>query len=327
MSLKKFASEFRWRLDWYNGVLKPGPPYFINVEPTNICNLQCTICSMDKSRKPGYMNIEMLNDIIKQASEFKIKEVRLFLAGEPLLNKNLPNMVDIAKRAGMITTIHTNATRLNRQLGKSLIAAGLDLLSISFHGEQKEEYETVMKGADYEKVLENVLNFLKYKLKGKHNKPKVIIQVVKGKMAPSSELSNTFKEKFKGLPVNRFIVLEPHNWAGEIDLSNDMVNRTYYYHCQHLYQSMSVTYNGDVVACCGDLNGRMVIDNVSNKSLKEIWHSEKLCKMRLDLKKGDYKRYLLCSSCDVLFRKRHPLITDIASLFKLKQLINRMKSH
>ena len=337
MFLKNNISLLRWRIDWFRGKTKPGPPYFINIEPTNICNLNCTICSMDKSRKTGYMDIDLYRKIIKMVSDYNIVEVRLFLAGEPLLHKNIHEMIQFAKERKLLTTIHTNATTLTGDLSKLLIESGLDTLSISFHGEYKEEYESVMKGATYEKVMDNVQLFLKLKdeLKPVKNsksssitnrKPEIIIQVVKTSPQSSLELDKNFKSRFNGLPVNRFIVLPPHNWAGEINLNEDSTGHKFYYHCQHLYQSISIAYNGDVFACCGDLNGRMVIDNIKDKTLEEIWHSDLICEMRADLKNGNYKDYKLCSTCDVLWRKRHPIITDLASSLRLQSLGKKLKS-
>jgi radical SAM protein with 4Fe4S-binding SPASM domain len=327
MKLKEIIKNAKWRKDWYLGKLKPSPPFFINIEPTNICNLHCTICSMDGSRKPGYMDMDLFKKIIKEASESGISEVRLFLGGEPLLNKQIQAMIKLSKSCNLVTTIHTNATMLTKELGEKLINTGLDLLSISFHGDNKEIYEKIMQGANFDSVLENVISFLNLKKKknrGLNGKPEVVIQIVKGSVNEPLVISNDFKRKFKNLPVDKFIILHPHNWAGEIDLDSKAKRHNRYFHCQHLYQSMSIAYNGDVFACCGDLNGRMIIENANNSPLKDIWHSEKFCSMREKLKKGEYKGYPLCSSCDVLWRERHPFFTDIASLMKLSYMKNKI---
>jgi len=335
MSKNETLAQIRWRWDWYKGNLKPGPPYFINIEPTNICNLKCTICSMGRTRKPGYMGIDLYNEVVQKAAHFKIKEARLFLAGEPLLHKQLPEMIESAKKQNLITTIHTNATGLTEEIGQRLIQAGLDILSVSFHGENEREYESVMRGANYREVLANVKKFLALKKNAIHDhgfpsgratsvKPKVIIQVVKSSPEKRLTLEKDFKEQFKGLPVDRFLVLPPHNWAGTIELDKNISQRKIYYHCQHLYQSISIAYNGDVFACCGDLNGKMIIDNIKDKTIREIWHSQKFQELRRKLKNGEYKEFPLCSSCDVLWRNRHPFTTDLASLLKLPALKNKL---
>ncbi|MBU1626195.1 radical SAM protein [bacterium] len=324
-------------MNWFRGNIKPGPPFFINIEPTNICNLKCTICSLDKIRKPEYMDFDLFKEIVDKAANFGIVEVRLFLAGEPLLHKKLPEMIRYAKTKELLTTIHTNATKLTEDLGRSLIESGLDILSISFHGEDKEEYENIMVGAKFDRVHENVISFLN--LKKEINsirsvskirlkcKPEVFIQVVKATPQHSLTLSKNFEKRFEGLPVNRFIVLSPHNWAGEIKHQWNAARRNYYYRCQFLYQSMSVAVNGDVFSCCGDLNGRMIIDNVKNKTLKEIWHSDKFCEMRKNLKNGNFKCYSSCSFCDAIWRRRHPLIGEVASIIKLPYLKRKLETH
>ena len=59
----------------------------LNIEPTNKCNLNCTICSDDKTRPQGNMSMETYEMIVMEyIKESPNGEIRLFLSGEPLLH-------------------------------------------------------------------------------------------------------------------------------------------------------------------------------------------------------------------------------------------------
>ena len=61
------------------------------------------------------------------------------MRGEPLLNPNLPEIIDYAKKKGVLETIiNTNATKLDSKMSKKLIESGLDLMIFSFDGGTKK---------------------------------------------------------------------------------------------------------------------------------------------------------------------------------------------
>jgi len=143
----------------------PTGPLYLNIEPTNACNLKCHTCSIDGTRKRGFMDLDLFRKIVDQAPKAGVYEVALFLGGEPLLHKDLPYMVKYVVSKGLDARIYTNACMLTREKSEALLDAGLSFLGISFDGDNKEDYEKMRVGANYEKVLENVLTFLRLKKK------------------------------------------------------------------------------------------------------------------------------------------------------------------
>src|SRR5659263_489578 len=77
---KKWAN---YRRRWYYLRLTettPAGPLYINLEPTNACNLQCYTCSIDGTRKRGTMDLDLFRRIIDQAPAAGVYEVALFLS-------------------------------------------------------------------------------------------------------------------------------------------------------------------------------------------------------------------------------------------------------
>jgi MoaA/NifB/PqqE/SkfB family radical SAM enzyme len=162
--MPRLIHSIRWHLAWYRKQIhRSYPPEYINVEPTNACNLCCTVCSLDRKRPSGLMKLELARAILENAKQTGVREVRFFLAGEPVLHPELPEMVKFAVDLGLHTVIHSNATRLTTEIGRKLIKTGLHELSFSFNGQNAEEYEAIHQGATFKDTLDNVIWFLEEK--------------------------------------------------------------------------------------------------------------------------------------------------------------------
>ena len=100
--------------------------------------------NVKKYKKITMMKLKDFNKIINDCTEFdaKIKVLRLYKNGEPLLNKNISNMIKIAKSSNNfeIIDLTTNATFLNKKLIDELIESKLDKINISINGVDKKSY-------------------------------------------------------------------------------------------------------------------------------------------------------------------------------------------
>ena len=85
-----------------------------------------------------------------------------------------------------------------------------------------------------------------------------------------------------------------HNYGGKITIaqSTDIINR---YPCYHLWFAPAVRANGDIVICCADPEGKSVVGNVNNMTIKEAW--EKMEWVRQQHLSGVYRG--ICTTCNV----------------------------
>ena len=139
-------------------------PVKLWIETTSRCNLRCGSClNRDlPSEKKKDMDLDLYKSIIDQAAG-NIYDVNLFHRGEPLLHPDITSMVSYAAERAVKTRVHTNATLLDREMGRALIMAGLDSISFSFDVYNKEDYEKKRSGADFYITLDNIRQFLKIK--------------------------------------------------------------------------------------------------------------------------------------------------------------------
>ena len=73
-------------------------PIRFNIEPTNHCNLSCSMCPRELNRPFGYMDVSLFQKIIDESILYgKRLIITINKDGEPLLHPELPKMVKYAK--------------------------------------------------------------------------------------------------------------------------------------------------------------------------------------------------------------------------------------
>ncbi len=160
---KKSLKERRWKL--------------FQVESSIACNLGCVMCPWAEIRKnapnKGLMAQETWDAVKPYLSE--VRSVDFTGGGEPLLQPRLVEWVKEANAAECETGILTGGLLLDRDKARDLIQAGMDWICISMDGADKEVYEEVRRGADFDKVCENVSALVELRRGGL---PKIMINFV-----------------------------------------------------------------------------------------------------------------------------------------------------
>jgi len=72
-----------------------------------------------------------------------------------------------------------------------------------------------------------------------------------------------------------------------------------YHVCPYPWYSMSIASNGNVVACCRDLEHQSVMGNLFEQSLEEIWNGKGFESMRRDIAAQRPDRQSACAGCDM----------------------------
>lgn len=342
MRLEILTKLFRFaRVAWHykrGSKILPYKPLRLWIEPTSFCNLKCVMCTSKDipEDRVGFMDWNLYTKIIDEAKDF-VFDVNLFMGGESLFHKRLPDMIRYAKERGIGTRLSTNATVLTKDKRKALIDAGLDFIIFSFDGYEKEVYEKIRVNANFEKTLGNIKAFLEEKKKRGSKKPYVVFQMiefgggfkdsrgqgVKGSskdahlnhrtlesLSPklfSGEAKKAFLKNFEGLPIDKFSFIQPHTFGGKVSREQGKGFRALgerYVPCTFLWYSMSIRWDGMAVPCCVDLSGEMSVGDVNKESLVKIWNGNVLAGIREKIAKGEYSNISLCSNCDILWKEQ-----------------------
>ena len=289
----------------------PYLPAAIWIEPTNACNLKCIMCpnSIINQYKRGYMSLDLFKKIIDEAKNFTAYTV-LCISGEPLLHPKFDQMIKIAKQNNIATYVSTNCTLLTPALSRKILEAGLDWINFSFDGTTKKVYEGVRVNANFEKSLQNVVNFLKLKKK-LNAKTRAELQILimddKGEKDYREHIAG-FKSNFKDLPLDYIQTRRPSTWGGFLSGTKKYIPKVLgkvFSPCSYLWGSLHLLWDGRVVACTSDFFGDNVLGKFPEKSLAEIWNDKPMRNFRKAMLEKKYLKYNKnCRDCDALWEPR-----------------------
>lgn len=129
-------------------------PISAQIEPTLRCNLRCPMC-VRSHFKQGDMNLEDFKRVISKLNT--LVKVHLQGLGEPFLNKDIFSMIDYAAYRGIVTSIITNGTMFNDTIIDKIVKANIFELGISIDSVEKESYESMRLGANFDKTKKGVM--------------------------------------------------------------------------------------------------------------------------------------------------------------------------
>jgi pyrroloquinoline quinone biosynthesis protein E len=119
-------------------------PTTLLAELTYRCPLHCPYCSnpLEMSRAEAELSTADWKRVFTEARDLGVLQLGLS-GGEPLVRKDLEEMVGHARDAGLYTTLVTSALGLTRQRAERLRAAGIDHVQISFQDTDRESADRI----------------------------------------------------------------------------------------------------------------------------------------------------------------------------------------
>jgi len=287
-------------------------PWFISVEPSNFCQLECPECPVGiNQRKKGTLFEETLFHKTIDDIKNKVIHIIFYFQGEPLLNRKLPAMIKYAHDAGIFTSTSTNGQALNSERAKELVLSGLDKLIFSIDGTTQEVYEKYRKGGSLERVKNAVLHINHWKKELKSTTPFVEIQFIvfgtnqhqMNEMKQLAKTLNADRLAFKSAQIYDFengseLITSISKYSrykktesGKYEIKNKLHN-----HCQRLWSGAVINVNGDILPCCFDKNADHSFGNLNEKSFKSIINGENSTSFRHSIL-TNRKQHEICRNC------------------------------
>jgi MoaA/NifB/PqqE/SkfB family radical SAM enzyme len=141
---QKFLPEaYRLPLGSPRGPQVEGGPKVIYIEVTNRCNLLCETCPHTYFQREPLKSLS-LDEFVLIAEQFPLMQRALLHGiGEPLLNRQLPEIVHYLKDRRVEVIINSNGTLLTPTWQEKLIECGLDQYRCSIDGATDETYARI----------------------------------------------------------------------------------------------------------------------------------------------------------------------------------------
>lgn len=279
-------------------------PLHLDIEVTSRCNLLCPFCARTQRvndgtwRKSGDIDIEIFKSIVDQMVKDGIYAMNLNYLGEPLIHKQLCEMIRYAKSNGILDVFfHTNGVLLTEKRSRELIATGLDKLVISFDSPYKEKYEAVRINAKYDHVLKNVINFNRIRTEIGSITPVTRINFIKLPGVTQTEIDALFELFTPHVDaIGLLDYIEGDNSKRNVpDYPSDYNSK---FVCSQLLTRMLVLDDGTVTPCCSDYDTEEPLGNLKDSTIKEIWLSERRTNMVKKHLEGKFHHIPVCRRCD-----------------------------
>ncbi|MBH71518.1 MAG: radical SAM protein [Pelagibacteraceae bacterium] len=273
-------------------------PVYLLVEPTSVCNLRCVMCfQIDKSftKKPymGFMDFNLFKKIIDEAANNGTSAITLASRGEPLLHPKISEMIKyVSKKESFIDIkLNTNATRLNEKLCHEILKSNINMVVVSIDSHVKKQYEEIRKGGKFDEVLKNIKLLVDTRKKFyKNSKLEIRVSGVKFK---EDQNENNFRKFWSKIVDNVAYVQYQNRWNTYKNKPNKKINHP----CVYLWERLYVWFDGVCNPCDADYKSFLSPGNLNNKSIKEVWNSDQLNKLRnLHISKKRHK-YNPCDRC------------------------------
>jgi radical SAM protein with 4Fe4S-binding SPASM domain len=274
----------------YLSELPAGGPETGMIEPTNLCNLACPTCPTGTGKIPPLpaMTLNRFEHVLGGLAP-KLRNLALWNYGEPLLNRELPQMIAHAKATGVgVVKVSSNVHFLDGERGLALLRSGLDVLILSVDGASQATYETFRKDGDFARVASSVAWLCAEKQRLGLAKPRIELQFIamrhnEHELPEMRRLAqhwgvDALRVKTVGaddaatkhlVPASRLL----SRYAADGETPN--VRHAF---CTMAWDHTVVNVDGSVTPCCylrPDMGEAFVMGNVFESSFLAIWRGEK----------------------------------------------------
>lgn len=294
----------------------------LQIQTQSFCNGRCLMCpypTVSQKLEQGKIDWELFKKIADEAATQPLLATALFeLQNEPLLDKRTFDCIKYIKsiNPNKRCVLVTNGQILDKFSLTEIIESGLDSLAVSLNAHSKEVYQQINIGLDYDRVMNNIARLLS----DENIKRKLVLSfVVIEKNAHEVPQAIRYWRK-QG--VRTRVIAEIANRSGALDRYEKLRLKTSYRGtpalsrlwrrlmtaagkvtgCHLPFCQMNVLFNGDVIICCHDWNRATVIGNVKNSSLREIWNSDQMNKIRRLMLTKQYQQLESCRDCSIVKR-------------------------
>ncbi|MBU1164344.1 radical SAM protein [Patescibacteria group bacterium] len=312
--ISEIAYKFNWKL-------VPAYPEGVMVEPASVCNLKCVLCPISKegaiSRKNKFIKLKQFKKTFRIARLF-IKYITFWNYGEPLLNKDLSQMINFVARFGVNTQVSTNGLVFDHDNIEKILKSGLSKLIISVDTYDSREYAKYRRGGNFDLLERNIKKILYIKSRVKTNTSIALQFIISRHNQEEVNKIKSFFKKFNAdeliiktigvgsafirpsdqelyfLPTNNFLRYNPKTLTVK-DKSN--------LRCKYVWKRMVICSDGAILPCCRDQVGKFTLGNAFRGSLLMQFNTYKYLKFRkeiLDIQKNE----IMCLRCSEDIKKK-----------------------
>jgi len=289
-------------------------PVIYNIETTNACNMRCEMCPRTTmmTRPIENLDMETFRKVVDQLKPWSQKEwegwesfveknygiskngmsenhfflyiipkvIVLHGYGDPLLDKDMPERINILTEKKIPSYFSCNPANINIDKTIKMFENGLNYIKYSIESTSDQRHKEIRgQASNFTESYKKILQLLDLKKK-RNYKTTIVITMLNLNKQDQSEEWEKLKEKFKGLDVYIYFKSQDQLWYKDTKQQTKSIHWTEF--CQFPWSSMTIKSNGEAVMCVEDFNNEIILGDAKKESLYDIWNGEKYRKLRED---------------------------------------------
>jgi len=273
-------------------------PIGLQLEITNYCNFHCKMCpfhapGVRKSRQMGFILEQeyrkILTDFVEMGGQILIPQG----AGESFLHPEIVSLLEIAKTEFHLDIgLNTNGSRISRDVLEKIVDLGIEEIGFSIDAYSPETFQYIT-GSDLLEDVERNVQYLVY-YRTKKNAVKPLIRTLIVEQDENSHEIELFTSKWVNI-VDEVVVLSKRVESGRKLLLPRKEKRK---PCLHLFETIFVQWDGDIVICCEDWESKSVLGNIRDFMLRDLWFGSEMKSYRQAQKQKIYFPPEICRNCE-----------------------------
>jgi len=270
-------------------------PLHLYLELSRACNYNCPMCMRTKASGGGYFPESLAEKIVYEAAKKGATSYSLHLFGEPLINPKWDKIVSMIRNAHVDNTVllTTNGYFMDESCCRRLVKLKVNRIFISMHSFDPDIYRKNTGGGAISVVLDNIQTFIR--VGGVDSKTKLFVRLFYGPNDPPIDEKQLSWLRKLGISLE---IRGYHNFAGGKNEWSTFKSLNKRWPCFHPWFTLGITVHGEVSVCCADVSVNLLVGNVFNQSVEEIWKSKAVESIRLGHLKNNFKNWGTCAVCD-----------------------------
>ncbi len=253
----------------------------IYIEITNVCNLNCSFCSID-NRTKAFMSVENFENIMKKINDYT-DYIYLHVKGEPLLHPEIQKIIKIANKYNKKINITTNGVLLKE---KANLLSDVRQINISLQSLTNKNYlSDILEVGD--RLSKNT--FIEYRLWNESKYSDYVLEEILKKY-------NTTNNKL----ANNIYLTKDKSFIWP-SLDNKIIRDKGT--CFGTRHHIGILVDGTVIPCCLDSNAIINFGNIYNMTLDEIITSPRFLNMKCGFLNNKLEEEL-CQKCGLSFLEK-----------------------
>jgi radical SAM protein with 4Fe4S-binding SPASM domain len=291
-------------------------PSYVQLQTINACQAACTMCpypTYSKVFQRGRMEDALFEKVIAEIAERP--EVRTFvpmLQNEPLLDRRLFERIARFREltGGRVEVeLVTNGALLGDEAIARIAEVRLDVLDISLDAATKETYERIRVGLDFDAVIAGVERALAADLP--HTRIFVRLVRQRDNLHEIREFAKRWRARGAGV-----FIYSAHDRAGSVRDFDERVriperelpvlqraerraSRLWFGHCPMPFAMTSILHDGTMLMCVHDWGRKVVLGNVRDATIAELWNGERMREVRRLIAERRYDEIAACRDCSL----------------------------